>query len=419
VIALLAIAAGSWSRRRRVAILTLALTVQLLGWTGALIGVAIATAFALLHSEEASRVLAFAALMAGVIITPFVATSVWSVATFEGLSWLHVAVLAGAALAGALRARIVPLIVVSALVVITLAPASIVPLIHGTLYAAGDAPILTMVEETQPLLHLFGVFDLRPMLIRLGLLPLLAVVIVATWMVRRRGRDTMPVAGWLLITVTLALLHSRFSFDAAVALAAFAGLAFDELAATAQRSALMAVSFVALLPCVASYASVPTLQGYDFYSRENPLRETDMDSVTDWLHSRPAGAVLAPWSFGHWILWRAEKPVVISPMLSVGQSEFEAGMRWFFLDDDAAARRTLDAWRVRYVIVTPELATIDLRKRVARINIPDALYLRTVAARLTFSWAPVAGYREVFRSRAWTQTELGAVPLIRVYEVVR
>jgi hypothetical protein len=110
-------------------------------------------------------------------------------------------------------------------------------------------------------------------------------------------------------------------------------------------------------------------------------------------------------------------------MLSVGQSEFTEGMRWFFIEDEAAARRALDVWQVRYVVVTPEMDSIARRARVAgidprRYNDLNA-YLRTIEARLTFLARPPAGYREIARSRTWTGGPFGPVPRLRVYEVVR
>ena len=410
VVALLAVAAESWPRRRRVIVLSLALTAQILGWTGAIVGVGIVTVFALLQSEEASRVLAFGSLIAAAVVTPFAATSVWSVATFEGLSWLHVAVLCGAAFAAALRARLKAVAIVSGSAFAILFIPSIGPFIGGMRYAAGDAPILTMVAETQPLVRLFGVFDLRPLLIRLGFLPF------ALLLIRRRH---LPVAAWAALTLTLAMLHSRFSFDAAVALSALTGLVLAE-----RKAKIVAVALVlALLPCIAAYIPLPDLEGFDFYTRPDVIHDYDLYRLADGLHDRPQGAVLAPWFLGHFILWRAEKPVVLSPMLSVGQSEFTDGMRWFFIEDETAARRALDSWHVRYVFVTPEADSIAIRARVAGIDprryADQNAYLRTIAARLTFFARPPRGYREIGRSRMWIDGPFGPVPILRVYEVVQ
>jgi dolichyl-diphosphooligosaccharide--protein glycosyltransferase len=377
-----------------------------LGWTGAIVGVAIVTVVALaVWRRETFHALAIGSSVAAVVVLPFVLMSAWRGATFEGLSWLHLAALAGAGLLGSVVARLRTLIVVNAIAILALAPICVRPFIAGTRYAAGDAPILAMVAEAQPLLKLFGTFDVWPMLIRFGLLPFLAIAVIVVQLRDRetpRPRDLMFLAPWLLITFTLALLHSRFSFDAGLALAAFTGVAFERL----KRASILAI---ALLPIVPAYLPIPSLEGYNFYLRPNALRDYQMEDISLWLRGRPPGAVLAPWSFGHWIVWIAKKPVVIGPMLSVGQSEFADGLRWFFLEDPAAAARWARSHGVRYIIVTPELSSIEARARVAGLDpvryLDRRTYARTIGARLMF-FGPPPGFRELLRSR-----------LVRVYEL--
>src|SRR5438093_5791780 len=317
------------------------LTCAVLGWAGAVVGVAIVTIVFLVAGER-SRALAIGSTIAAVVVLPFVIVSAWRGATFEGLSWLHVGALAVAGLLGSLVARLRTLAIVHGIALLVLAPICIRPFIAGARYAAGDAPILAMVAEAQPLLKLFGTFDVRPMLIRFGFLPLLVIGVAALKLRDRetpRPRDFIFVAPWVAITFVLALLHSRFSFDAGLALAAFAGIAFDAI-----KPKILAI---ALLPILPAYIPLPTLEGFNFYLRPNALRDYQMDGICSWLRSRPPGAVLAPWSFGHWIVWIAKKPVVIGPMLSVGQSEFVDGLRFFFLEDPAASQRFAKSHGVR------------------------------------------------------------------------
>jgi hypothetical protein len=239
------------------------------------------------------------------------------------------------------------------------------------------------------------------MLIRFGLLPIVAIVVVPWLFKRERTRDVLFVAPWVAITLALAFLHSRFSFDAGMALAAFAGIAFDQI-----KPAFLAI---AMLPILPAYIPFPGLESFNFYLRPNALRDYEMDRICDWLRARPSGAVLAPWSFGHWIVWLGKKPVVIGPMLSVGQSEFAAGLRWFFIEDPAEAQRFLASHGVRYIIITPELDSITARARVAGLDPgryrDPRVYARTAGARLTF-FGPFNGFREVLRT-----------PFVRVYEV--
>src|SRR5207245_1517391 len=201
-----------------------------------------------------------------------------------------------------------------------------------------------------------------------GFLPIVFVGLVVSWLrslavekprdpETSQPRDLLFIAPWVAITLTLAFLHSRFSFDAGVALAASAGIAFDQI-----NPAIVAV---ALLPILPAYIPLPKLEAFNFYLRPNALRDYQMDRICEALRAAPPGAVLAPWSFGHWIVWIAKKPVVIGPMLSVGQSEFAAGLRFFFLEDPAEAQRFLASHGVRYVIVAPELDSVTARARVA------------------------------------------------------
>lgn len=404
--------------REKAPLVAVGLAAGILGWTGAIVQVAIATLIVLAgRSEGASRALAIGATCAAAVVVPFVVMSPWRGATFEGLSWLHIAALAGAGLAGAALARHRTLLILNGAALVVLLPMSIRPLLGGVRYAAADAPILSLVAEAQPLLRLLGAFDLWPMLIRLGFLPLVALIVIPCAFIRRRDHALLFVAPWAVVTLTLALLHARFSFDAAIALSALAGITFDGLKAVHPAFA----AFVALLPVIPAYVPLPRLVAFNFYRRENALRDYEMDRICGWLRTQPAGAVLAPWHFGHWIVWIAKKPVVIGPMLSVGQSEFAGGLRFFFIDDEKIAREFLQTHRVRYLMVTPELDTIAVRARVAGIDPSPyrdpAVYMRSVAARLTFS-GPLAGYREVLRSSAYVRTPFGVVPLIRIYEVL-
>src|SRR6266849_1221533 len=377
------------------------LSCAVLGWAGAIVGVAIVTV-GFLVARERSNALAIGSTIAALIVLPFVLGSAWRGATFEGLSWLHVGALAVAGFLGSLVARLRALAIVHGIALLILAPICIRPFIAGARYAAGDAPILAMVAEAQPLLKLFGTFDARPMLIRFGLLPFLAIAVAVMKLRDRetpRPRDLAFIAPWAAITFVLALLHSRFSFDAGLALAAFGGIAFE-----AVKPQIFAM---ALLPILPAYIPTPSLEGFNFYLRPNALRDYQMDGICNWLRTRPPGAVIAPWSFGHWIVWIAKKPVVIGPMLSVGQSEFADGLRFFFLEDPAAARQFLKTHGVRYVMASPELSSIEARARVAGLDPAryrdPRTYAKTIGARLTFD-GPVAGFTEVVRApmvRVW------------------
>ena len=171
-LALTATRSGEEEDRRPAVLLAAALAMGTLGWAGAEVqcGIVIATAVAAAlarrdRGAEIGTILALGAGIAAVVVLPFVATSVWTRTegfTFEGLSWLHETALVGTALVGAAialagrrpgRAPRVPLVVAALAVValVPLAPPSVTAFLRGLRYAAGDADILALVAETQPL----------------------------------------------------------------------------------------------------------------------------------------------------------------------------------------------------------------------------------------------------------------------------
>lgn len=440
---------------RATLLLAAALVMGTLGWTGAPLQVAIvvfvALAAALAQRERAfavGSVLVTGSAIAAVVVAPFVAASVWTRAegfTFEGLSLLHETALIGTAFCGAVIAlaarrslRGAPiqlgLAIAAAIALMPLAPPSLVWFVRAFRYAAGDADILALVSEARPLGSLFGEFDLRPVVARLGLLPLWCAAGLAVALWRRESRVAAAfVTPWAAVALFLAMRHSRFTFTAALALAAAAGIAW---LATPRRFRLATLA-ISLLPAIPAYVSVPGFEGQNLIMRGSLVKRLEIDSVARVIGERRGkGAVLAPWSYGHWIIWYAERPVVLSPMLSVGQPGFREGMAFFFIEDVDAAVAYMRARGVRWLVVTPELGSVASRARIAGVDgsryldaagAPDARrYLRTVSARLAYfgpgvlriggaRLAPIP-MREIARSRAMLPTPFGGwAPSLRVY----
>src|SRR5581483_6684694 len=182
--------------RENIALVAVGFACGILGWTGAVVGVVIVTAVALaIRKREAARALGAGATIAAAVVVPFVIASPWRGASFEGLSWLHVGVLAVAGFLGSWMAGMRRLAIVNAVAALALAPICAAPFFRGAAYAAGDAPILAMVAEAQPLLRLFGRFDVMPILIRFVLLPVLFVAMIA-----RKWREFLFVGPWVAIT---------------------------------------------------------------------------------------------------------------------------------------------------------------------------------------------------------------------------
>lgn len=457
-------------------LLTAGLSLGVLGWAGANVLMAMVGAAALLMvvadrglAGPVGTVVGWAGFASALILLPFVLSSVWTRevgATFEGLSLLHQTGMVLLAFEGAILAQFARgsdadrfgrrrwmriIAVLTGLALLYLVPTAFGSFIRGMRYAAGDAAILGIVAEARPLLWLSGPFDLRPMVLRLGLLPVFAVLLlpIAVWN-RQTRVSAVLISVWVAVTLTLAMLHSRFSYSAALSLAAAGGLLF-EMAMGQYRQARRAVVMLAiltLLPALPAYVPIGSWSSFNFYLRQPPLKEFEMDSLTEWLRTRrPADpkrdAVMARWSFGHWIVWKAKKGVVLSPMLSVGQPGFREGMKFFFLTDPDEILEFLRSHQVRYLIMTPEMGSLRANARIAgvdadklyardeetgreTINVP--VYMRTVSARLSFwgtsevtafgqTYPPLDGLREVAVSGAQVPSPFGPVPLVRVYEV--
>ncbi|MHB8999405.1 MAG: hypothetical protein ACYC9N_07855, partial [Thermoanaerobaculia bacterium] len=359
----------------------------------------------------------------------------------------HETALVGAAFCGAANALVarrslrgaplqLAIAIAAAIALVPLAPASLAWFLRAFRYAAGDADILGLVSEARPLYSLFGDFDVRPVIARLGLLPIWcgAGLAVALW--RRESRTAAAlVAPWAALALFFAMRHSRFTFTAALALAAAAGVAW---LVTPRRLRVAALA-ISLLPAIPAYVSVPGFEGQILMARGSLVKRVEIDSLSRAIAARGGeGAVLAPWSYGHWIIWYAGRPVVLSPMLSVGQPGFNEGMAFFFIEDVEAAVAFMRERGVRWLIVAPEPGSIVARARIAGIDAtryvdgtgnPDVwVYLRSVSARLAYfgpnalrirgERLPPIPVREIARSEMMLPTPFGGwAPALRVYEL--
>lgn len=460
---------------RCVLLLTAGLSMGVLGWAGANVLIAVIGAAALLMvlsdrnlAGPVGTVVGWAGLASSLIILPFVLSSVWTRAvgaTFEGLSLLHQMGMVLLAFEGAIltqfaaaseanpssRRRSMRILAVgTGLALLYLVPVAASSVIRGMRYAAGDAEILGIVAEARPLLWLSGPFDLRPMVLRLGLLPVFALLLPLALLKRQTRISAVLISIWVAVTLALAMFHSRFSYSAALSLAAAGGLLLEMAMEQYRqgRRAVVTLVVLTLLPALPAYVPVGSWASFNFYLRQPPLKQFEMDAITEWLRSQKSidpkrDAVMARWSFGHWILWKTRKGVVLSPMLSVGQPGFREGMRFFFLTDPGEILEFLRSHQVRYLIMTPEMGSLRANARIAgidaeplyirdekigreTINVP--VYMRTVSARLSFwgtrgmtafgqTYPPLEGLREVAASGAHVPSPFGPVPLVRVYEV--
>ena len=381
-------------------VMAIALAVAFLAWPGAIVSAALVGIVLIVsRNREMFATAAIASLAAAVIIIPWVLTSGWPLASFEGLSLLHVGVLVGLGAIGAVGTKNWRLLAICAVVLLAIAPFVLTPFIEGVRFAAGAEAIQKDVAEARPL-------DARALLMNLTLLPLFAIAFC-------RNRFALA---WLVPTLVLGVAHARFSYGAAIAACVAGGLAFDTLLMSSRRAALLACAmFVTMLP---AYPRI--------LAQRAMFHENGLDAICDRLAKRDEGVVWAPWWFGHFIIWRADKPVVASPFLTIGQSQFDDAARFYFTRDVDEAVRMLERWRVRYVIVTADAPSIESLAAAAHTDprpllgrgrsINARAYVQTVQGRLAIIGA-FGPFVEIDRSAQTVRGPAGVVPLIRVYRV--
>ena len=459
----------------------------MLTWPGALIhiGLFIVVGVASVgaagrRSESSFRLgacLTFGGLGAAFISLPFVLRSIWTasnVASYEGLSWLQLAALLALSLAGSLLAlgsghlqgdrwKILAPTCLSTVALMLLLPTCLPALLAGMSFLGRSEPWLQSIAESRPLLSLLGEPDLRPLLVRLSLIPLL-LPILGIWLLKQ-GTERIANAfllAWAVFTLLFALFQARYSHGAAFAMAAVAAFAMDRWSAQTSSDwlrrrvhLLVALTFV---PCLAAYLPVPGFAGLRLFGRPAPVVASGMNSVclflrsaapppSSWKHpERPAEeSVLGPWSAGHWIEWIGQKATIASPFGSHGQPSFHDAVGFYFLEDDAEIAALLDRRRVRWVVVESDLLKLEHAARMAAID-PEIFLapatadgrqpvrldrlMTTIGARLAFAGDPSGpattaapasppGFHEVYRTPQQRQGPFGPVPFIRVYEIDR
>jgi len=463
------------------------LSVLMLTWPGALIHVALFSAVGCAVTGTAGwrsdtsfhlgTSLAWGGLGAALITLPFVLGSVWTAsegATYEGLSWLQLAALLGLSLVGSLLAlgagnlgqhrwRIWTVASLSAIALVLLLPVCFPALLAGMSFLGRSEPWLQSIAESRPLLSLLGRPDLRPLLVRLSLMPLLLPFLVV-WLLRRVQKRvaTAFLLSWAFFTLALALFQARYSHGAAFAMAAVAAFTMtqwsSQISTAPVRRRVRLLVTLTFAPCLAAYLAVPGFTGLRFFGRPTPVVASGMKDVCRFLRSaapppsswkrpdRPAEeSVLGPWSAGHWIEWIGQKATIASPFGSHGQPSFHDAVGFYFLEDEDEITSLLQRRRVRWVVVESDLLKLEHAARMAAID-PQIFFapetadgrrpihvprlMQTIGARLAFASdssgldttdapTPPPGFREVYRSPELRQGPFGPVPLLRIYEVDR
>ncbi len=297
-----------------------------------------------------------------------------------------------------------------------------------------------------------GIFEARPLLADGPALPMrqlsavffLSPLVVIAW-VRRAVRGPRPathltLAIWAAVVLLLAL-SQRLNVPYAAPLAAFCLIevtrfvrarfsSADEssvraTAATAAAAALLLFPMASGIRREISAIHVPgsdLFDTLDWMRRELPRTVDAYDARLLEVPPGPpelsrAASVLAPWSLGHLILYRAEQPVVAN---NFGYG-FLDSIRFFLAESEQEALAIADRHRVRWIVATDLAARMNdyagyigrpptLRPGAVGLE-PTPAYFRTMQSRLYdfdaegarlpgLEIAPLSRLRLLYRSKS-------------------
>lgn len=219
-------------------------------------------------------------------------------------------------------------------------------LFHGFLFVGAQDPWLATIEEFQSVVH-------RLDLLRLSL-PAIAVALVGVAgaaffrvLERRHLVVLVPLGGYL----GLALAQRRFLAPAIAFSAVSAGLAFGRSPKTLRR-VLLATLGVGALVVAPVYGGFFTM--YSRGMRPPPPEPADVAAElvarsTPAPGNEPSWGVLAPWSYGHRILFLSGRPVALNNFGNF-HGGFDRAMGVLLEPSPARALEALRGMRIRYVL---------------------------------------------------------------------
>ena len=228
-------------------------------------------------------------------------------------------------------------------------------LVKGFGFLGSRDPWLATISEFQPLLENMGWAGMG--------LPAVAVAIAALALILSFGRsrplaaapEFLVLAVPFVILIPVTLTQSRFLPMTAALDAASGGAAWSLLRPRpAMRLAMWGVAVLCVVPAAGLYL-IPFLGAT---IRGSPTAEVLVwDTAAEAIRagtpdpgSPPAWGVLAPWDFGHGIVFRASRAVALDNFGSM-QPGFAAAQEIWFEPSPARAVRELDRMRIRYVLV--------------------------------------------------------------------
>jgi hypothetical protein len=219
-------------------------------------------------------------------------------------------------------------------------------LFHGLLFVGAQDPWLGTIEEFQPLAY-------RLDLLRLSLpaLGVAAAAVVGAFLKRSLDRRDLVLLVPFIGYLSLAVIQRRFLAPAIAFAATCAGLSYGRLPQAMRRATLMALAagVFLVLPVYGDFISMyrrglippppePADVAGELIARSTPASDEP-----------PSWGVLAPWTFGHRILFLSGRPVAVNNFGN-WHDGFHRAMAVLIEPSPARALSELRALRIRYVL---------------------------------------------------------------------
>ncbi|MEM0498151.1 MAG: oligosaccharyl transferase, archaeosortase A system-associated [Methanothrix sp.] len=240
-----------------------------------------------------------------------------------------------------------------------------------------------LIEEASPLLTM----DLMSVL---GLNIIITVAVLA--LVARRhiyDRKKVLLIVWTLIALLLTFGQKRFLYILAMNMSILFAVLFSELCTLAEKRSLERRQMMALTLIILVVMSIPSFWRLSRISDDAPDIEGDWVDALKWLKEntpatsffddpsgRPEYGIMSSWSYGNWILYLAERPVVAN--------NFQAGVddstRFFLSESESDGERILERRNARYVITSWEMLYLTLPSTARWIGEDPASYMRYTAS---------------------------------------
>lgn len=240
-----------------------------------------------------------------------------------------------------------------------------------------------LIEEAGPLLtmNLVSVLGLN-VLITLAVLALV---------VRRHiyDRKRVLLIVWTLIALLLTFGQKRFLYILAINMSILFAVLFSEISTLIERRSPERRQMMALTLIVLVVMATPSIWRLSRISDDAPDIESDWVDALKWLKEntpatsffddpsrRPEYGIMSSWSYGNWIIYLAERPVVAN--------NFQAGVTdsvgYFLSESERDGEGILERRNARYVITSWEMLYLTLPSTARWMGEDPSSYLRYTAS---------------------------------------